>query len=106
MVIAGRVAAAMTSQLSKPTTATSSGTRTPDLAQRIDDAARDLVAAAEDGIDPGTRRISCCAASRPKASLQSPARTSAGPGAQSRGAQRLAIAVAALAHRLEVDSAR
>ena len=55
LVSGGRVASVITSQLSKPTIATSSGTSMPRLAQRVERAARDLVVAAEQRV--GRRRV-------------------------------------------------
>ncbi len=76
LVSGGRAASVMTSQLSKPTIATSDGTADPTFAQRVGRAARDLVVAAEQRVGlvaPGlsNRRAT---ASRPQASDQTPER--------------------------------
>ena len=56
LVSGGRAASAITSQLSKPTTATSLGHGDAELAQRVDGAARDLVVAAEERVGRAARR--------------------------------------------------
>ena len=75
LVSGGRAASVITSQLSKPTMATSPGTREAALAERVGGAAGDLVVAAEEGVGrrvPASRRRAT--ASRPQASDQGPER--------------------------------
>ena len=98
----GRAASAMTSQLSKPTMATS---RYGDaaLAQRIGDAAGDLVVAAEDARRGGAAASkSRATASRPQASDQTPEQVEAWQLRQAGGGERRALARPAQAHGLEV----
>ena len=102
LVSGGRVASAMTSQLSKPTIDTRVGHDDAALAQRVGDAAGDLVVAAEDRVG---RRAPAAEELRDR--LAAPAlRPDAGQiealrlGEPGRG-ERLAVAVAAEPHGLE-----